>query len=165
MTQFFKIAALAALSLVALAAAPAQAQLTINVNTAPPVVANAPADAQYYYVPEIKGYYDVPARQYVVLRNGQWMRVERVEGYDPRNFHPRYHPYRGASPWLYQGQGKKGHPHGMPPGQAKKLYRQGYGQPVFQGNREDDDDGYGKKDKKYKKDKKDKDHDKDKERD
>ncbi len=153
MTQFSKIAALATLSLFTLAVAPAQAQLTINVNTAPPVVASAPADAQYYYVPEIKGYYDVPARRYVVLRNGQWLRVERVEGYDPRNFHPRYITYRGASPWLYQAYGKKGHPHGMPPGQAKKLYRQGYGQPAFLDNQEDYNDDHGKHGKKHKKDK------------
>ncbi|MBO2013121.1 hypothetical protein [Hymenobacter negativus] len=108
-----------------LAAAPAaQAQININVNTAPPVVVGAPADAQYYYVPEINGYYDVPARRYIVLRNGKWARVERIEGYNPATFHPQYIEYRGASPWTYKGHGN---PHGIPPGQAKKMYGNGHG--------------------------------------
>ncbi|MBH8559549.1 hypothetical protein I7X13_15925 [Hymenobacter sp. BT442] len=102
-----------------LAAPAAQAQINVNINTAPPVVVGAPADAQYYYVPEINGYYDVPARRYVVQRNGKWARVERIDGYDPRNFHPQYIEYRGAEPWTYRG----GNPHGLPPGQAKKMYR------------------------------------------
>ncbi|MGI4873757.1 MAG: hypothetical protein ACRYFX_21570 [Janthinobacterium lividum] len=102
----------------ALAGTTAHAQINVNINTAPPVVVGAPTNAQYYYVPEINGYYDVPARRYVVLRNGQWARVERIEGYDPRSFHPQYIEYRGDSPWTYRG----GNPHGLPPGQAKKLY-------------------------------------------
>ena len=103
------------------AAAPsvAHAQINVNINTAPPVVVGAPTDAQYYYIPEIGGYYDVPARRYLVQRNGRWERFERLDGYDPRNFHPQYIEYRGAEPWLWKG---KGHPHGMPPGQAKKFY-------------------------------------------
>jgi len=128
-----KTAALGLLSALALslAAAPAQAQVNININTAPPVVVGAPANAQYYYIPEANAYYDVPARRYLVQRNGQWVRYERLEGYDARNFHPQYIDYRGDSPWLWKG---KGHPHGMPPGQAKKMYR-------------DDDHGKGHKDK------------------
>ena len=85
------------------------------------MVVGAPADAQYYYVPEINGYYDVPARRYLVQRDGRWTRLERLDGYDPRSFHPQYIEYRGAEPWTYRGHGN---PHGLPPGQAKKLYRQ-----------------------------------------
>lgn len=116
-----KTAALGLLSALALATAPAQAQINININTAPPVVANAPANAQYYYIPEANAYYDVPARRYLVLRNGQWVRYERLEGYDARNFHPQYIDYRGNSPWTYK---RGGNPHSLPPGQAKKIYRQ-----------------------------------------
>jgi len=116
-----KTTALAAFAGLALAAAPAHAQVNININTAPPVVVGAPADAQYYYIPEANAYYDVPARRYLVQHDGRWVRYERLDGYDPRNFHPQYIDYRGDSPWLWKG---KGHPHGMPPGQAKKL---GYG--------------------------------------
>jgi hypothetical protein len=121
MNFLHRMAAFGLLSALALAAAPAQAQVNININTAPPVVVGAPADAQYYYIPEANAYYDVPARRYLVQRDGRWSRYERLDGYDPRNFHPQYIDYRGDSPWLWKG---KGHPHGMPPGQAKKL---GYG--------------------------------------
>ena len=119
-----KTAALAAFGTLALAAVPAHAQINVNINTAPPVVVGAPADAQYYYIPEANAYYDVPAHRYLVQRDGRWMRYERLDGYDPRNFHPQYIDYRGDSPWLWKG---KGHPHGMPPGQAKKLYGKGPG--------------------------------------
>jgi len=120
-----KTTALAAFGL-ALATAPAHAQVNININTAPPVVVGAPADAQYYYIPEANAYYDVPAHRYLVQRDGRWARYERLDGYDPRNFHPQYIEYRGAEPWTYD---RKGHPHGMPPGQAKKLYGPGPGGP------------------------------------
>jgi hypothetical protein len=116
-----RIAALAAFGALTLVA-PAHAQINVNINTAPPVVVGAPANAQYYYIPEANAYYDVPARRYLVQRDGRWARYERLDGYDPRNFHPQYIEYRGDSPWLWKG---KGHPHGMPPGQAKKLYGPG----------------------------------------
>lgn len=119
-------------------AAPAHAQINININTAPPVVVNAPANAQYYYVPEINGYYDVPARRYIVLRNGRWGRVNHVDGYDPRNFHPQYIDYRGDSPWLYQ---RGGNPHGLPPGQAKKMDRDNRGHGHGRDNDDDRDHG------------------------
>ena len=139
-----KTGAAGLLSLLGLAATPAHAQINVNINTAPPVVVGAPANAQYYYVPEINGYYDVPARRYIVLRNGQWVRVDRLDGYDPRSFHPQYIEYRGNSPWTYQ---RGGNPHGLPPGQAKKLYRQGYndghGRDDDRGRGHDDDHGRG----------------------
>ncbi|MFD1870925.1 hypothetical protein [Hymenobacter bucti] len=140
MTIFQKTAAFAVLSSLALAAEPARAQVNININTAPPVVVGAPANAQYYYIPEANAYYDVPARRYLVQRNGQWARYERLDGYDPRNFHPQYIDYRGDSPWLWKG---KGHPHGMPPGQAKKM---GYGDDYGKGNgkHKDKDKGHGR---------------------
>ena len=141
MTIFHKAAALAAFSALALAAAPAQAQVNININTAPPVVVGAPANAQYYYIPEANAYYDVPARRYLVQRNGQWARYERLDGYDPRNFHPQYIEYRGDSPWLWKG---KGHPHGMPPGQAKKMYRSGDYEGHGGGNGKHKDKGHGR---------------------
>jgi len=132
-----KTAGLGLLSALALVAAPAQAQVNININTAPPVVIGAPANAQYYYIPEANAYYDVPARRYLVQRNGQWNRYERLEGYDSRNFHPQYIDYRGAEPWTYN---RGGNPHGLPPGQAKKLYGKGY----KKDHDDHDDQGHGK---------------------
>jgi hypothetical protein len=153
-----KTAALGLLSALALAAAPAQAQVNININTAPPVVVGAPANAQYYYIPEANAYYDVPARRYLVQRHGKWARYERLEGYDARNFHPQYIDDRGNEPWTYS---RGGNPHGLPPGQAKKLYRDYY----RDGRDRDDDHGKGHKDKGYDKEYKHKGHGEDHDRD
>jgi len=54
-----------------------QAQLRVNVN-----IGNQPAwapegydDAQYYYIPDMDMYYDVPAHQFVYQRNRRWVRT------------------------------------------------------------------------------------------
>jgi len=53
-----------------------KAQLSINVNLGgPPVWApRAPAQVEYYYLPDIEVYYDVPARRYIYMKNGNWFR-------------------------------------------------------------------------------------------
>jgi hypothetical protein len=118
----------ALLGLFAFVAVPAaQAQVNINVNTAPPSWGPpVPAGTQYYYIPETNSFYDVPARQYVVQRNGNWVRTTTVTGYNTSTFHPVVVDYVGAQPWVRYEEykvkyPKKGHPHGMPPGQAKKM--------------------------------------------
>ena len=59
----------------------------------------APAGSQYYYVPEIDGYYDLQAQDYIVQRNGRWAHYRTLPGYDPRSFHPVVVNYRGRQPW------------------------------------------------------------------
>ncbi len=134
----------AAFGLALLATAPA-AHAQININIAPPNWGPAvPAGQQYYYIPETNGFYDVPARQYVVSRNGRWIRTTTLDGYDPANFHPVIVDYVGAQPWVrydeyrvkYPRRG--GNPHGMPPGQAKKMYRDGYREGRYDDRHEDD---------------------------
>jgi hypothetical protein len=123
-----KTAAVALVGLFALTAAP-QAQAQVNINIAPPSWGPAvPAGAQYYYIPETNGFYDVPTRQYVVQRNGTWVRTTTLSGYNPTTFHPVVVDYVGAQPWVRYEEykvkyPKKAHPHGMPPGQAKKMSR------------------------------------------
>lgn len=120
------------------AAQSAQAQVTINVNP-PSWGPAAPAGTQYYYVPEYGGYYDLRDRQYVVQRDGRWTRVVSLNGYNPTSFHPVPITYVGAQPWVLIREHKvkypkAGHPHGMPPGQAKKarvVYAVPAGQPVY----------------------------------
>lgn len=133
MKSFTKIISGAVLGLALLAAAPAaHAQININVN--PPNWGPAvPAGAQYYYIPETNGFYDVPARQYVVRRDGRWIRTSNLSGYNTANFHPVIVDYIGAEPWSrydeYRNRySRGGNPSngGLPPGQAKKLYRRGY---------------------------------------
>jgi hypothetical protein len=106
------------------AASPAEAQINININPpswGPP----APAGTQYYYVPEYGGYYDLRDQQYIVQRQGKWTRVRTLSGYNPANFHPVVVNYVGATPWVRveEHRSRYGHPHGMPPGQAKKMRR------------------------------------------
>ena len=139
----------AALFGLALTTAPA-AHAQINVNIGAPSWGPAvPQGAQYYYIPETQGFYDVRTREYVVARNGQWYRTQNLQGYNSANFHPVVVDYVGAQPWvrydeyrnryprggnpsngaLPPGQAKKrGYPSnpsngGLPPGQAKKQYR------------------------------------------
>lgn len=112
---------------VLLTAGAARAQVTININP-PSWGPAAPAGAQYYYVPEYGGYYDLQAQRYIVQRDGKWLRVASLSGYNPAQFHPVVIDYRGATPWVRVQEhrsryGYKGHPHGMPPGQAKKMRR------------------------------------------
>jgi hypothetical protein len=54
----------------------AQAQISVNIN-----IGSQPAwgpvgydQADYYYMPDIDTYYDVPAHQYVYLENNSWVR-------------------------------------------------------------------------------------------
>ncbi|MDB5233549.1 MAG: hypothetical protein JWR44_542 [Hymenobacter sp.] len=139
----------AVLGAFALVAAPAaQAQVNININTAPPAWGPpVPAGTQFYYIPEIDGYYDLYAQQYIVYRNGQWIPVAVINGYDPRAFHPVVLDYRGREPWGYVRSHRDRHPRtiivrqnrALPPGQAKKLYRQGY----QEGRRDDRGHGNG----------------------
>jgi len=136
MKSFLHSLRLALFGVFALAAAPAaHAQITINVN--PPSWGPAvPAGAQYYYIPETQGFYDVPAQQYVVLRDGRWMRTATLSGYNPSNFHPVVVDYVGAQPWSRYDEYRARYPRGgnpsnggLPPGQAKKMYRGRYGVP------------------------------------
>jgi hypothetical protein len=84
----------------ALAAPVAHAQVGVNVQIGHPAWGPAvPQGAQYYYVPEIDGYYDLAAQRYLVQRNGQWVPVAAVQGYNPASFHPVVVDYRGRQPW------------------------------------------------------------------
>ncbi|WP_201982709.1 hypothetical protein [Hymenobacter rubidus] len=152
MKFFPQILCTALLSALALAAAPAaQAQVNVNVNVGRPAWGPAvPQGTQFYYIPEIDGYYDLYAQQYIVFRNGQWIPVAVVDGYDPYQFHPVVLDYRGRQPWAYVSAHRDRYPRrvvvvqprpvivqrGLPPGQAKKMYREGYreGRQNGQGN-------------------------------
>ena len=149
-------ALLGAVLLATAPAAHAQANININVGTpawGPPV----PQGTQFYYIPEIDGYYDLYAQQYIVYRNGQWIPVGVIDGYDPRSFHPVVLDYRGREPWAYVGAHRDRYPRrvvvvqprpiivrqrGLPPGQAKKMYREGYREGRHDDDR-DDDRGHG----------------------
>jgi len=93
--------------------ASSQAQVSINVNLGtPPVWAPAQVlSTQYYYLPDIDTYYDVPAQRFIYVRNGQWVRAEqlpyRYRGYNLQNGQVIYlTDYRGKSPYSYHKKHK-----------------------------------------------------------
>ena len=132
-----------AITLLTAALRPVSAQAQININITPPNWGPpAPAAAQYYYIPDVDGYYDLRAQRYVVLRNGQWIRTSTLAGYNPGNFHPVVVDYVGATPWVLVREHRVKDPKAkyakvvrpaprviyrdrvtnLPPGQAKKIY-------------------------------------------
>jgi len=84
----------------------AQAQVRVNIN-APYWGPAVPPNVQYYYVPEIDGYYDLYSRSYLFFdpAYGSWVSspvLPRVyAAYDPRFFHPVPIQYIGRQPWGY----------------------------------------------------------------
>lgn len=96
-------------------------QVSVNINLGtPPVWAPANAVAvQYYYLPEIGVYYDVPAERYIYMRNGSWLRSAALPAqyryYDLRHGRTVYlTDYRGNAPYKYYKthKVKYGKPHG-----------------------------------------------------
>lgn len=139
---------LLAVALLAAALRPAPAQAQININITPPSWGPpAPPAAQYYYIPDVDGYYDLRAQRYIVLRNGTWVRTATLKGYNPAGFHPVVVDYVGATPWVLVREHRvkyKPAKHvqvaqpaprviyrdritNLPPGQAKKIYGDGNG--------------------------------------
>lgn len=97
--RFFGAALVGAFALLATPAA--QAQVGVNINIGVPAWGpQVPYGTQYYYIPEIDGYYDLYAQQYIVFQDGYWVPLPQLYGYDPYQFHPVIVDYRGAQPWL-----------------------------------------------------------------
>ncbi len=52
-----------------------KAQVSVNVNIgAPPVWGPTVTTEEYYYLPDINSYYDIPHSQFIYLNNGVWIR-------------------------------------------------------------------------------------------
>jgi hypothetical protein len=88
-----------------------QAQVSINVNFGtPPVWAPAErVETQYYYLPDIDCYYDVPSAMFIYIKNGKWFRSASLP-YRYRNYNLRggqviyLTDYRGNSPYIYHNK-------------------------------------------------------------
>lgn len=113
----------------------ASAQVTIQYGTRPVWAPNAPATVKYYYLPDIETYYDVPARRYIYMNNGTWVRTAALpayyRGYDLRGGRTVYlSDYRGNTPYVlfkehkvkYKGNGKW-KPNGRDNGLHKGHYK------------------------------------------
>ena len=96
------------LLLIVLSFSSSKAQVSVNVNIGPPPVW-APAnyvESQYYFLPDIDVYYDVPAARFIYIRNGVWHRSaylpDRCKNYDLRRGNIVYlTDYRGNAPYTY----------------------------------------------------------------
>lgn len=103
---------------------------------APPIWAKAaPANVNYYYLPDINTYYDAPARVYIYHRDGQWVRTKtlpaRYRDYNLSNGKTVYlTDYKGNTPYTlynvhkvkYKGKEWKrnGHDNGKHKGKGHK---------------------------------------------
>jgi uncharacterized membrane protein YgcG len=98
LARLFGAALVGAFALLATPAA--QAQVGVNINIAVPAWGpQVPYGTQYYYIPEIDGYYDLYNQQYIVFQDGYWVPQPELYGYDPYLFHPVIVDYRGPQPW------------------------------------------------------------------
>ena len=140
----------------------AQAKVNIQYGTPPVWAPAAPVKTQYYYLPDIETYYDVPAQRYIYLRNGSWVRTAalpvRYRGYDLYKGHTVYlTDYRGNSPYTYYKQHKvkyvanrkwktNGHDNGNHYGNYKGNHGSNhYGNDKEKGNGKGNGKGHGKK--------------------
>lgn len=87
----------------------AQAKVNINFGTPPVWAPTAPVKVQYYYLPDIETYYDVPSKQYIYSRNGVWTRStslpDRYRAYDLYKGRTVYlNDYRGNTPYVFYKQ-------------------------------------------------------------
>ncbi|WP_395044394.1 hypothetical protein [Flavobacterium sp.] len=85
-----------------------QAQVSVNVNLGkPPVWAPANrVETQYYYLPDVDAYYDVPAERFIYRNNGTWIRSTvlpaRYKSYNLSGANIIYlTDYKGNSPYVY----------------------------------------------------------------
>lgn len=125
----------------------AQVNVNVNIGSQPAWGPSGYDYAEYYYLPDVECYYYVPKRQFIYMNNGRWnfslSLPARYRGYDLNNGYKvvinsrnayynfdydrtRYARYKRGRGQRYddndQGYRGRGNPHGMPPGQAKKMY-------------------------------------------
>jgi hypothetical protein len=83
-----KLLLIAVLGIGSLAAVPAKAQvsLSVNIGLQPDWGPRGYNHVDYYYLPDVDCYYDVPSRNYVYLESGNWVHrrylPSRYRGYD-----------------------------------------------------------------------------------
>lgn len=86
----------------------AQAQISVNINTGtPPQWGPAGyTDVQYYYLPDVEAYYDVPSSRFIYLDGGKWVHraqlPSRYKNYDLYNgYKVVMTDYRGNEPYAH----------------------------------------------------------------
>lgn len=90
-----------------------QAQVGVNVNLgSPPAWGPAGYSAvDYYYLPDVQSYYDIKARQFIYLGDGQWVRSKNLPArYRSYNLYNGYkvvlNDYHGSTPYIHYNNHK-----------------------------------------------------------
>jgi len=83
-----------------------QAQVTVNVSPPPAWGPIGYSNVKFYYLPDVQAYYDVPASQFIYIKNGKWFRSRYLPGnYTNYNLYNGYkvvlNDYRGSHPYYY----------------------------------------------------------------
>jgi hypothetical protein len=84
-----------------------QAQVSVNVNVGPPAWGPVGyTEVNYYYLPDIEVYYDIPARQFIYYNGGTWIRSTYLpRPYRHYDLYSGYKvvltDYHGPSPYVY----------------------------------------------------------------
>ncbi len=89
-------------------AAATQAQVSVNVNIgSPPMWGPAGySEVQYYYLPDVEAYYDVPSSNFIYLERGIWVHrtylPKRYRNYDLYNgYKVVMTDYHGNTPYIH----------------------------------------------------------------
>jgi hypothetical protein len=99
------------INLLSVAKIKAQATVNVNLGNAPTWAPAKSVKAQYYYLPEIDTYYDVPQRKYIYRSNNAWVRSSNLPARN-RNYNLKkgkivyITDYRGNAPFNYHKKHK-----------------------------------------------------------
>ncbi len=123
-----------------------QAQVTITFGTPPEWAPANRIETQYYYLPDVDAYYDVPSARFIYIKNGRWIRAAALP-YRYRNYSLRggnivyLTDYRGTSPYKFHKNHKVKYPKR---GSSNKVYV--VKKSKSKGHKKHDGKGKGKKD-------------------
>lgn len=83
----------------------AQVDVKVNLGTPPAWGPAGYSNAQYYYLPDVQAYYDVPSSQFIYSKNGKWIRSRELPGnFRNYNLYDGYkvvlNDYRGRTPYV-----------------------------------------------------------------
>lgn len=107
-----------------------QAQVSVNINVGRPPLWGpiGYAEAQYYYLPDVEAYYDIPSSRFIYFERGGWVHRRalpaRYRGYDLYNgYKVVMTDYHGKTPYIYFKDHKKNYAKGYH-GHAQKTIGQ-----------------------------------------
>ena len=103
------------LLLIATSTIQGQTEVKITFGTPPEWAPANRVETQYYYLPDIDAYYDVPSAWFIYIKNGKWIRATSLP-YRYRNYNLRggniiyLTDYRGTSPYKFHKNHKIKYP-------------------------------------------------------